>query len=99
MTVIYRHNQERRAPGCPVATFAEGKSADPDSERRPTTMITLYKFYELINRNAMVTLTNTKLDTTYFEGSTKDIPDCYDDWKVPDFSAFNDGDFLFRIEQ
>ena len=77
MTVIYRHNQERRN----------------------TTMITLYKFYELINRNAMVTLTNTKLDTTYFEGSTKDIPDCYDDWKVTDFSVSNDGDLLFRIEK
>lgn len=62
-------------------------------------MITLYKFYELINRNATVALANSKLDTTYFEGSTKDIPDCYDDWTVTDFAVSNDGDFLFRIEK
>lgn len=62
-------------------------------------MITLYKFYELINRNAMVTLASTKLDATYFEGSVKDIPDCYDDCRVIDFAVSNDGDFLFRIEK
>lgn len=62
-------------------------------------MITLYKFYELISRNAKVTLANSKLDATYFEGSTKDIPDCYDDWTVTDFAVSNDGDFLFRIEK
>ena len=77
MTVIYRHNQERRN----------------------NTMIKLYKFYELINRNATVTLTNSKLDTTYFEGSIKNIPDCYDDCTVTDFEVSNDGDFLFRIEK
>lgn len=77
MTVIYRHNQERRS----------------------NTMIKLYKFYELINRNATVTLASTKLDATYFEGSIKNIPDCYDDWKVTNFAVSNDGDFLFRIEK
>ena len=30
-------------------------------------MIALSKFYELINRNATVTLTSPKQDTTYFE--------------------------------
>lgn len=62
-------------------------------------MITLYKFYELISRSAMVTLANTKLDATYFEGSVNDIPDCYDDCRVTDFAVSNDGDFLFRIEK
>ena len=62
-------------------------------------MITLYKFYELISRNATVTLASTKLDATYFEGSVKDIPDCYDDCKVTDFAVSNDGDFLFWIEK
>ncbi|MDD4291062.1 MAG: hypothetical protein PHX51_02325 [Clostridia bacterium] len=60
-------------------------------------MPNLYKFYELINRNALVTLTNPKLDTTYFEGSLKDIPDTYNDWKVKDFCVSNSGDFLFEI--
>jgi len=38
-------------------------------------MIRLEQFYDLISRNATVTLTNRKLDTTYFEGSMRDIPD------------------------
>lgn len=57
----------------------------------------LYKFYELINRNALVTLTELTLTKTYFEGSVKDIPDAYDDWNVTDFSVSNSGDFLFKI--
>lgn len=59
----------------------------------------LYKFYELINRNATVTLTNPKLDTTYFEGNLKDIPKEYDDWNVNDFCVSNQGDFLFEIKE
>lgn len=62
-------------------------------------MIKLYKFYELINRNATITLANTSLDKTYFEGSMKSIPDTFDDCIVTDFAVSNDGDFLFRIER
>lgn len=59
----------------------------------------LYKFYDLINRNANVTLANATLDKTYYDGSMKSIPDKYDDWKVLDFSVSNAGDFLFQIEE
>lgn len=62
-------------------------------------MITLSKFYELISRNATVTLVSPKLDVTYFKGSIKNIPDCHDDWPVDDFTVSDDGDFLFRIEK
>ena len=34
-------------------------------------MIRLEKFYDLISRNATVTLTNRQLDTTFFEGSLR----------------------------
>ncbi len=57
----------------------------------------LRKFYELINRNAHITLTNRMLDTVYFEGSLKDIPDEYDDAKVLDFTMSSEGDILFKI--
>lgn len=62
-------------------------------------MITLSKFYELISRNATVTLASPKLDVTYFKGGIKNIPDCYDDCTVVDFTVSDDGDFLFRIEK
>ena len=45
------------------------------------------------------TLASPKLDVTYFKGSIKNIPDCYDDWPVDDFTVSDDGDFLFRIEK
>ena len=45
------------------------------------------------------TLVSPKLDVTYFKGSIKNIPDCYDDWPVDDFTVSDDGDFLFRIEK
>jgi len=61
------------------------------------TMLKLYKFYELINRNALVTLTEDTLTKTYFEGSVKDIPDSFDDWNVTDFCVSDGGDFLFHI--
>ena len=38
-------------------------------------MIRLEKFYDLISRNATVTLANRQLDTTFYEGSMRDIPD------------------------
>ncbi len=66
-------------------------------DKEGKTMPRLYKFYELINRNALVTLTEDTLTKTYFEGSVKDIPDSYDDWKVTDFCISNQGDFLFHI--
>ena len=58
----------------------------------------LSKFYDLISRNATVTLTNTKLDRVHYEGSLKDIPDRFDDCEVADFSVSNDGDFLFKLK-
>ena len=61
-------------------------------------MIRLRKFYELISRNATVTLTNKGHDRVFYEGSLKDIPDCFDDCIVEDFSVSNDGDFLFEIK-
>ena len=60
-------------------------------------MIKLKKFYELISRNATVTLTNTSLDKVFYEGSLKNIPDRFDDSIVENFTVSNDGDFLFEI--
>lgn len=60
-------------------------------------MIRLQKFYDLISRNATVTLTNRSLDRVYYEGSMRNIPDKYDDCPVEDFAVSNDGDFLFKI--
>ena len=48
-------------------------------------MVKLNKFYDLISRNATVTLTNSKLDKTYYEGSARSIPAEYDDCTVEDF--------------
>lgn len=60
-------------------------------------MIKLEKFYDLINRNAHATLTNARLDSVYFEGKVKDIPDEFDDCDVVDFTVSNEGDFLFKL--
>lgn len=60
-------------------------------------MVRLEKFYDLISRNANVTLTNHHLDSVYFEGKVKDIPDDFNDCEVTDFAVSNDGDFLFRL--
>ena len=62
-------------------------------------MIRLHKFYSLIDRNALVTLTNEAKDCSYFEGSVKDIPDGYDDWEVIDFCVSDNGDFLFKVRK
>jgi len=59
----------------------------------------LKKFYELINRNARVTLVNGKLDKVLYQGSIQDIPDSYDDWNVADFSISSQGNFLFKIKE
>ena len=60
-------------------------------------MIRLEKFYDLISRNATVTLTNRQLDTTFFEGSMRDIPDRFSNCIVEDFCVSNTGYFLFNI--
>lgn len=57
----------------------------------------LAKFYELISRNANVTLANKELDKVFFEGTVRNIPDEYDDREVLDFSMSSDGDFLFKL--
>lgn len=62
-------------------------------------MILLYKFYDLISRNANVTLASTTLDKTYFDGNFREMPDSFGEWKVTDFSVSDYGDFLFQIEQ
>lgn len=64
-----------------------------------STMIKLYKFYELISRNATVTIASDDLRKTFFEGNTKDIPDNLDNCTVADFTVSNDGDFLFMIKK
>ncbi len=61
-------------------------------------MVKLASFYELISRNAHVTLTNSRLDKVYFEGSTKDIPDEYDECLVEDFCMNDKGHLLFKIK-
>ena len=61
-------------------------------------MIRLEQFYDLISCNATVTLTNRKLDTSYFEGSMRDIPDRFSNCTVEDFCVSNTGDFLFKIK-
>ena len=60
-------------------------------------MVKLKKFYELINRNAHVTLTNPHLDSNYYEGSLKDIPDEFDECEVADFTVSENGEFLFKL--
>ena len=61
-------------------------------------MVKLNKFYDLISRNATVTLANSKLDKTYYEGSARSIPAEYDDCTVEDFCMSNTGDLLFKIK-
>lgn len=61
-------------------------------------MITLEKFYDLISRNAHVTLTNRRMDTTYYEGSARDIPSEYDEAPVENFCMNDAGNLLFKIK-
>lgn len=60
-------------------------------------MIRLAKFYGLISRNAHVTLTNTRMDASLYEGTVDGIPDEFDDCEVADFAVSNEGDFLFKL--
>lgn len=61
-------------------------------------MITLEKFYDLISRNAQVTLVNTRNRTNIFNGSARDIPLEYSDCTVEDFSMDNNGNLTFKIK-
>ena len=61
-------------------------------------MITLESFYDLISRNAQVTLLNTRCRTNIFTGSARDIPDEYSDCPVEDFSMNDSGHLTFKIK-
>lgn len=58
----------------------------------------LKKFYELINKNAFVTLATEDLSKTLFEGALKDIPDEFGTYTVKDFCTSDEGDFLFKLQ-
>ena len=60
-------------------------------------MITLEHFYDLISRNAQVTLVNTRYRTNIFTGSARDIPDEYSACPVEDFSMNDSGHLTFKI--
>ena len=57
-------------------------------------MLKSSKFYELIDRNAKVTLIDKKGKATYC-GALKSIPDAYDDIEIKDFEVTNDCNFKF----
>lgn len=61
-------------------------------------MIKLENFYDLISRNAQVTLVNTRYRTNIFTGSARDIPDEYSDCPVEDFSMNDSGHLNFKIK-
>ena len=61
-------------------------------------MIRLEQFYDLISRNAQVTLTNSRRDKTYFDGNARDIPDEYGTCEVTDFNMQDSGKIIFRIK-
>lgn len=49
-------------------------------------MFTLESFYDLISRNAQVTLVNTRYHKNVYTGSVRNIPVEYSDCPVEDFS-------------
>ena len=61
-------------------------------------MITLESFYDLISRNAQVTLLNTRCRTNIFTGSARNIPDEYSACPVEDFSMNDSGHLTFKIK-
>lgn len=61
-------------------------------------MITLESFYDLIDRNARVTLVNVKHRTTVYSGIARSIPDKYSDCPVDDFSMNDNGHLTFKIK-
>ncbi len=60
-------------------------------------MMTLDSFYDLISRNARVTLVNAKSRTNLYIGSVRDIPDEYSICPVEDFSMDDKAHLIFKI--
>ena len=60
-------------------------------------MITLESFYDLIDRNAKVTLVNSKSRATVYSGSVRNIPDQYSICPVEDFSRNDSGHLTIKI--
>ena len=61
-------------------------------------MMTLDKFYDLIDRNAKVTLKDGRSRKAYYSGSVKDIPDEYSICAVEDFTMDDSGRLTFKIK-
>ena len=61
-------------------------------------MITLEHFYDLISRNAQVTLVNTRYGTNVYSGSAWDTPAEYSGCPVEDFSMNDNGHLTFKIK-
>lgn len=60
-------------------------------------MIELENFYDLVNKNAQVTLAGSRTGKIYYKGSVKNIPDEYDDSIVENFSMNDNGHLTFKI--
>lgn len=60
-------------------------------------MLKLSKIYNLLNRNAKLTLTDPKHKEVYFYGKVKDIPDVYDSWIVNDIIEFSNYDLTIEV--
>lgn len=61
-------------------------------------MITLESFYDLISRNAQVTLMNTRYRTNVYTGLARDIPAVYSNCQVEDFSMNDNGHLTFKLK-
>ncbi len=61
-------------------------------------MIMLENFYDLINRNAQVTLVNARYHTNLFIGNVRDIPDEYSICLVEDFNMSDRGHLVFKLK-
>ena len=61
-------------------------------------MMTLESFYDLINRNAQITLVNARHQRKVYIGSVKDIPDEYNACPVEDFIMDDRGHLTFQIK-
>ena len=60
-------------------------------------MMTLDSFYDLISRNARVTLVNARSRANLYIGSGRDIPDEYSICPVEDFSMDDKAHLTFKI--
>lgn len=61
-------------------------------------MITLDSFYDLVSRNAQVTLVNTRYHKNVYTGSVRDIPDEYSACPVEDFHMNDNGHLTFQLK-